>query len=396
LLPRAAAAVVFVFVVVLVVLVVVVLGVAIGSCAECVADTDCALVQVCAEGRCAARPGVAVALVSPLEPVADTFDVVVDIDFDGPEAVLTLARDEGDPGEPCLPFLPRMVVVAGTGDHTTERVTFADVPGLGASFSLRLTLENPGSLPLTRRFSFIGEAPGDDVGGATILLPGAEVDVDATPLATLSGSVRGRAVAFVVPVSGPPTPRVVVADRAGALSGRVPLVRGSQVVWVETDSADGVRRCGRAVVGLPAGDDGGVLDVTLVATAAEPAWVALSLRIDEDGAVDFCGAGTTGPADAPRCSAGRPTAGPSPVVTEQLRLTLDDGVIDVGVVPRIAVGPVQGVVRLTHAGRHVGFLGPFSFLPEEGQSWIAGRVLVAGGVVVQVTANDDVVVGAPW
>ncbi|MBM4281566.1 MAG: hypothetical protein FJ137_12675 [Deltaproteobacteria bacterium] len=361
------------------------------ACAECVVDTDCPLVQVCGGGACVPAPVADLERVAPADPVGATFDLVVDASFGGPRATLRLRRDNGQPGEPCIPLLERVVVVEGTGDHTTTRVTFGGLPSLGAAFALQVTLESAGAVPVERTYAFTGAAPGDEVGGAVILTPGDDVDVDVTPLVTLTGSVEGRAVAFVAPASAAPSPRRVIADGAGPVAAPLPLMRGPQVVWVETESSRGVRRCGRAVQGLPAGDDGGALDLVMVATAPEPAWVGLTLRASVGGTEAVCNDAS---ADD-RCSVGRPSA-PGRLVTEQLSLRLDDGVVDVGVLPRIAVGPVQGLVRVTHAGRHVGFFGPFTFLPDEGQSWIAGRVVLSGGVVASASSLDQTTFGAPW
>jgi hypothetical protein len=363
------------------------------GCVECAADVDCSLVQECVEGGCRARPGSAIALVAPEGTVDGTFDLVVDVTFAGALATVGVGRDPASPGEPCIPFLAQQVVVEGTGERETRRVTLPRLPSLGTAFALRVSLSTSGAPPVERTFSFIGPLPGADVGGAVILTPGGEVDIDDTPLATVSGSVEGPAVAFVAPAAAPSLPRIVVADGPGPVDARLPLVRGPQTVWVETTTSVGTRRCGRTVLGGPAGDDGGALDVALIATAAEPAWVGLSLRARGADTTTVCADDRR---DDERCRIVRSAVEPGTIVVEQAGVWLDDGVIDIAAVPRIAVGPVEGLVRVTHAGRHVGFFGPFSFLPDEGQSWIAGRVVLRGGVVVSAVGLDEVTFGAPW
>jgi hypothetical protein len=362
------------------------------GCAECVADKDCALTEVCSDGACLPAPPAGLQLVAPTDTVAEQFDLVVDATFDGEQATLTLARDGGEPGNSCLPFLDRTVVVDGGAGHTTRRVTFDALPALGASFSLRVTLQSATALPVERSFAFRGPPTGDDVGGATILAPGGDVDVDATPLVPLSVATDGPAVVFVEPEGAPALPRTTIATGAAAVDDVVALVRGPQIVWVETTLSTGTKRCGRAVRGLPAGDDGGALDLTLIARAPEPAWVGLSLRVVRGDDVDVC----IDDDEDDVCTAGLPAVGPSLVNFEQLQLHIDDGVVDVGVLPRVSVSPVQAFVRVTHAGQHRGFFGPFTLLPDEGQSWVAGQVVVAAGAVVSVRPVDDVVVGAPW
>jgi hypothetical protein len=363
------------------------------GCAECVDGADCPLVEVCTDGACVSAPPAGLALVAPTDVVDGRFDLVVDATFDGDQATLTVARDGADPGEPCLPFLERSVVVDGTGARSQRRVTFADLPPLGASFSLRVTLVSPGALPVERSFAIRGPAVSDGIGGAQIIGPGGDVDVDVTPLVPLLVTAEGPAVAWVEPDDAPALPRFVIATGPGDVAASVVLVRGPQVVWVETTTSSGTSRCGRAVRGLPAGDDGGALDLTLVARAADPAWVQLSLRIARGDDVDVCSIDDD---DDGFCRAGRPPAGPGEITFEQLQLRLDDGVVDVGVVPRVSVGPVTGLVRITQAGRHRGFFGPFTFLPDDGESWVAGQVVVAGGTVAGVRSVDGVVRGAPW
>jgi hypothetical protein len=370
----------------------VVVPVAGAGCAECVDDTDCAVTELCADGGCQPAPPATVELVAPTSTVGDRFDLVLDATFDGAQATLTVTRDEGAPGEPCLPFLDRAVIVDGGAGLTTRRVTFDDLPTLGETFSLRVTLETAGVLPVKRSFELRGPPVGDDVGGAEIISPGGDVDVDFTPAARLAVNTEGPAIAFVEPAGAAPLPRFAIAQGVAAVEDVIALVRGPQIVWVETTLAAGTKRCGRAVRGLPVGDDGGALDLTLIARAPEPAWVGLSLRIARGDDVDVC----SGDEDAGLCQAGRPADGPSTVAAEQLQLRVDDAVVDVGVVPRVSVGPVLALVRVTHAGRHRGFLGPFTLLPDEGQSWVAGRVVVSAGTVVSVRPTDEVVIGAPW
>lgn len=379
---------------VVVVVAVLCIAVAASSCAECATDASCALTETCTDGVCRPTPPAGLRLVGPTDAVGEHFDVVVDATFDAEQATLTLARDGASPGEPCLPFLDRTVIVEGTAGPSTRRVTFADVPSLGASFSLRVTLAAEGTLPVERSFAIVGPPVAADVGGATILAPEGEIDVDATPLVPLAVTTAGPAVAWVEPEGAPALPRIVLSNGAADVDDVIALVRGPQVLWVETTSSTGPLRCGSAVRGLPAGDDAGALDMTMVSRADEPAWVSLSLRVARGDTVDICAIDADDGLQT--CRAGRPSDGPGLVTFEQLQLLVDDGIVDVAVVPRVSVGPVHAFVRVTQAGRHRGFFGPFTFLPDEGQSWIAGQIVVASGVLVSQRSVDGVVVGAPW
>jgi hypothetical protein len=79
-----------------------------------------------------------------------------------------------------------------------------------------------------------------------------------------------------------------------------------------------------------------------------------------------------------------------------IRVDVDDGVVEIAAVPAVVSGPVTALVRVSRGGRHVGFFGPFPVVPEAGQAWLAGRVILQGGRVAAVVAIDDVSVGSPF
>ncbi len=363
------------------------------GCVECTTNQDCPVVEVCQDGGCVGAPRSDLALVAPTEQVGATFSLVLDASFSGAFAILHIKRHPAESGDPCLPFFDRELLVPGSATFTTTRVTVPDLPSLGRTFSLRVTLQTTSGQPVTKTFTFRGDEPSEQTGGASIQQPSGVIDVDENPLAVLAAIVDGPAFAFVAPLHAPPTPRFSLAERAGTVDAIVPLVRGPQVIWVETTTAQGIRRCGSAVVGVPEGDDGGLLDITLVATAAAPALVGLSLRASTGDEEVRCGATET---PAATCLIERTANRPSVLVTEQIRLRIDAGIVDIAAVPRAAVGPVQGLVRVTLGGQHRGFFGPFTFFPDEGQSWKAGALVIDGGDLVGLLRSDELVVGAPW
>jgi hypothetical protein len=352
---------------------------------------------------CATAPQPRITVVSPTVPVDGPFELVVEVEFVGDEATLVVERGVSAPGDPCRPFLPRRLVVAGNGGPSTVRVGVPDLPALGPAFAYELRLQVSGFLPALALAPLVGPASPGDSGGAVVRAPVAgDIDVEAAPVADVRAQVDGPAVAYIEDSDGrPATPRVVVAPGAGPGVGQVPLLRGPQTLWVETTVDGAVRRCGVGLRGLPEGDDGGALDVALVATAAVPVWAGLSLRLGEgegEGSTvcDRRGGRAPPSVSAGPCLARRVADRPALVLSEVLQVAPGDGVVDVAVVPTVTAGPFDAAVRVTLAGRHVGFFGPFTLPGDDGSTWRAGRIVVAGGAVVALLPTDELVFGAPW
>jgi hypothetical protein len=378
------------------------------GCAECASDADCALGDACVDGACDLAPQPRITLVAPVGPAADRFDLIVDVEFDGPGATLVVRRSPAAPGDACVPFLVREVPIIGNGGRTTTQVVVPALPALGGDFAFELALQVSGFEPALATAAFNAASPTTERGGAVIASPVAgDVDVDLAPFATFDATVVGPAVAWVGDDDGQPFgPRFVVASGPGAARGSIPLVRGPQVLWAETLTPTGPQRCGVALRGLPAGDDGGAVDVAVLATAAVPAWVALSLRIDQATATTVCernGTRVVGGDDGANdgtavvgCVVRRAADRPALILAEVLQVPPVDAVVDVAVVPTIAAGPVDALVRITQAGRPVALLGPFTLAGDDGNAWRAGRLLVLGGAITSVLPDDELTLGAPW
>ncbi|MDP2344963.1 MAG: hypothetical protein Q8O67_28715 [Deltaproteobacteria bacterium] len=384
-----------------VVVVVVAAVAAAGSgCAECSVEGDeCSIGQVCSEGVCAQAPGDSMTIVSGPDVDTPTFDLVLRVTFQGAVAVLKVTRSSG---EECVPFVPVQLTLFGDDDENIEQEVI--VPGLVSvgAFDLDADLDIEGRKVHSDQ-SFRGPAAGDDFGGAVFRSPGAgEIDVVDGAWQPLQADVAGgRITAFVTPGngvaipgrSGESTPRVVVAEASTAVDAFVPLLRGPQIVWLETDDgAGGILRCGRGVLGGPLVDDGGALELALLTDSAELAWLGMTARITDDDGEAICDS-ELAPAI---CVTEVLPVGPAEHNAEVLRVRIDNGVVEVAAVPRIISGPVTARIRVSRAGRHEGFLGPFSLFPAEGQAWFAGRVIIEGGRVAGIVAVDDVTLGAPW
>ena len=369
-----------------------VLAVSAGSagCAECAEATDCSIGEQCVQGSCAPTAGDRLEILSAPDVTTSTFDLTVRVRFQGDVATLRVTRLRGDE---CVPFVPAQLTLFGDGDQNTEQdVVVAGLSSVG-EFELTATLDI-GTRQLRASQAFQGPPAGDEFGGARFEAPStSEVDVVDEPWQSLRASLEGgRVTAFVSPVGGPSTPRVIVAEAQADVDAFVPLVRGPQIVWLESEDRGIVRRCGRGLIGGPVVDDGGALELALLTESAEPAWLGLSARVQQDDGDTICDA-----VDPPAlCQHEVRPLFPTEHNAEVLRLRLTNGVVEVAAVPLVISGPVTARVRITRAGVHEGFFGPFSIFPAEGQAWFAGRVIVEGGRVVGLVPVDDVSLGAPW
>ncbi len=376
------------------VVVVVVVFFALGgsACAECSESTACSLGQVCSDGVCTPVEGEAVSILSPAEVTTTAFDLRLQVRFRGAFAVLTVSRLRGDG---CAPFVPAQVTLFGDDDQNLEQEVVVRALSSVGDFELVAHLDVNGR-KLDAQQEFHGPPPGADIGGAVFQAPvDGEVNVVDAPWQPLQAELEGgRVSAFVAPSVGAPTPRVVVAEGQNVVDAFVPLVRGPQVVWLERDDGvGGIRRCGRGLLGGPLVDDAGALEIALLTDAPEPGWLGLSVRVQDPASDDVV------------CDSDVATAvcqhelfplAPAAHNAEVLRVNVDNGVVEVAAVPLVVSGPVDARVRVSRAGQHEGFFGPFPIFPEQGQAWFAGRVIVEAGQVVGLVAVDEVSVGAPW
>lgn len=353
-----------------------------GVCvALCSRAQDCALGELCARGRCEVSSA---PLIRWLEPasgatVGERFDVEAEVRFRGPALVAHLERDPARPGEPCAPLPVHEVRVEGDPlRETVQRLRFGDVPSLGQDFALALRadsgVESRAVLPLK------GQAR-EGFGGAVVLEPSERViDADAAlshellvELSPAAGLVSG----WVEPLGAPPSPRTVLGQGVTEVRGaRLPLARGPQILWLETERAGAVQRCG---IGLttPPPQHAGALEVALSYESDAPGDVQLWLAFEAaDGAVDTC---TISELSSP-CVAARDGAPRLDRYGEEaLHLEVAEGIYGIAVAPGAATGPVRATVRLSNQGVHLGWLGPRTVQTDLGEVWLAGRVYVLGG-----------------
>lgn len=364
-----------------------------GFCAsECSVDTDCPLGTDCGLNHlCGAPAAGEVTWISPApgDSVGATFDAELEVGFRAGTALLSVVRSPEDPGDACAPFVSVERVLEGdVGQYLSHRVTVPGLRALGESFTLtatllssggaaagRATLAGPPSLTGGARFTEPPEERSYDAAGSLTLDVGAELDAPST-----------RVSVHVEPEGGVPGPVRTVGTGIEEFAGfPVVLARGPQVVWVEADSA----RCGRGVTGVGEAPPG--LELGLRWTADTPAQLGLRLLVEgEEGSApcDF-----RAPGDA--CVALRESAAPALSGEQVLQVPLTDGVVRVAVVPGAAAGPVSAEIRVSVDGVHLGWLGPYPIQTGMGQAWIAGQVLLAGGVP-QLLRSDELSLGAPW
>lgn len=369
-----------------------------GMCEQqCASDRDCdSVTERCERGRCTLDIRPVVTWLSPAEgaDVGERFDIEVEVRFRGAEVVVELQRDPTNPGVPCAPHVPRRVVLQGDpAQEVVEKVSFRDVPSLGSSFGLQVRASVASIDPFTHRRGFRGSYDAT-LGGIEVTSPREGfVDADANvslPLELALGSVASRVTAWVEPAGAAPTPKRVIASNAGQATGRVPLARGEQILWIEAESGTTTSRCGVGLAtertALPEG-----VELALAFDAPEPAnldlWVYADL--DEDG--------------QSRCTLEPPSgicaiAWTEPGLREHgeelVVLPSAEGIYGVAVSPAAATEPVSALVRVSNRGIHLGFFGPRSVLANQAEVWLAGRVLVLGGTVT-LQPLDRVSTGLP-
>ncbi len=365
-----------------------------GTCAtECAADTDCPLGTDCSPNHLCgpAAEGHVSWLVPPANAVVDgSFDAELEVSFRADSATMTIERALTDGGERCAPFVPfRVELVGDREQHLTQRIAVPSLLALGERFTLRATLTSAagtvvGDLPLA------GAALG--TGGARFTQPERERAVNAAELLTLEISAeleRPAAVTslWVEPLGGAPGPIATVGAGLTTVSSHpVALARGPQVVWLDADGA----RCGLGIDGTAPSTTAG-LELGLSYRADEPAALGLRLLVESGDTSTPCDYRAPGAA----CEAVRESVAPDVRGEQVLRVPMGDGVLHVAVVPAAATGYVTAEVRVSMGGAHVGWLGPYPVATAAGQGWLAGRVVVTGGVA-RLQPTDEVTQGAPW
>lgn len=368
-----------------------------GVCDQlCSRDADCGLAERCERGRCTLDIRPVVSWLTPAEgaDVGERFDIEVEVRFRADEIVVELQRDPTRVGERCAPFVPRRVVLNGSAaQELTETVTFRDVPALGDEFGLQVRASILSVDPFTRRRGFRGTID-PALGGIDVVTPReGRVDADANVTLELEAHLpsTARAVsAWVAPASGDPTPRRVLGTNTTGVTGRVPLARGEQIVWLEAERESGTRRCGVGLVTerseLPEG-----VELALAFDAPEPANLDLWVYADlDDEGESRC---TLEPPSGV-CAVAWSQPGLRKHAEELVVLPNAEGIYGVAVSPAAATPPASALVRVSNRGVHLGFFGPRSVLADQAEVWLAGRVLVLGGTVT-LQPLDRVTVGLP-
>lgn len=364
-----------------------------GFCArECGVDTDCPSGTDCGLNHLCGPPAAGdVTWISPApgDTVAAVFDAELEVGFRAGTALLSVVRSPEDPGDACAPFVPVEQVLEGdVGQHLTHRVTVPGLRALGERFTLSATLLSSGGAAVGRA-SLVG--PPSETGGARITEPPEDRSFDAAGSLTMDVGAEldlpsSRVSVHVEPAGGTPGPVRTVGAGLQSFDGfPVMLARGPQVLWVEADSA----RCGRGVTGVGEVPQG--LELGLRFTADAPA--QLGLRLLVEGPEGSAPCDFLAPGDA--CVALRESAAPAPRGEQVLQVPLSDGVVRVAVVPGAAAGPVTAEIRVSADGVHLGWFGPYPIQTGLGQAWIAGQVVVDGGVP-RLLRSDELTVGAPW
>jgi hypothetical protein len=376
----------------------VVVGLLQAGCAVCDAHGDCAGDTLCIEGACVDAPAASATVLLPSGPVGDTFEVALELRFRGGEAIVSLERSVDAPGEPCLPLPPLTQRVEGDVDDLVTRViVIPDVPSLGRSFTLAARVEVNG------RTIFVpipveGPVP-EGVGGITLVTPRRR-DIDAIGDALLDIEVQARGITSawiepLLPSTAPSSPRALLTTAGDRHTGRVPTIRGPQLLWVEANNGDATVLCGHALVGGPAEVASAELEVLLFSRSVtgDEQLVELSTRITDGGTVRFCEA-RSGSSEACRA---RVRANTGPESMDGLLVGVDRGVVEIAAVPRIVSGPVEVQVRVSRGERHLGHFGPITLQPALGEAWVAGRIVIDEAGQLQVSPDAaPPTPGLPW
>jgi hypothetical protein len=363
---------------------------------ECVTREDCGVGLDCgADGACIEQAQGSIRWIAP-EPgsvVGARFDAVVEVSFRASAAAIAIERDAVDGGEPCAPFVPASLIIAGDlDDALVQQVTLPGLFALGPSFALTATLNAAGGARALR-VSFAGEPTGYD--GARFVLPADNVIDTGTALTVPTSAVLDRAAArallSVEPLGGDPSPRQLIGGGLVEFEGALaPVVYGPQVLWLDTEDNTGSHRCGLGISGTAASRAG--VELGLSFQGPSPGQLDLHVlveRADGDVPCSYVDPGTV-------CTPVYESRAPARTGDEILLVDGGrDSVIVVAVVPGAAGPSMTARVRVSKDGVHVGWLGPFPLQPAFGEVWLAGRI-VLGGSLARLERMDDVVVGAPF
>lgn len=356
---------------------------------DCTQNGDCGTNRLCQRGECTLSSLPLLEWVSPPEnaDVGEEFDVTVQVSYRAESVRLELSRVETDPGERCAPLVPYVQVLEGSAsEDLTRLVTFPGVRSLGESFGLELYADANGA-PVNLTRTFRGTAP-EGLGGAFILEP-REGDADADDALTMNVAAQIDPPADIVtvwtePLFQPTTPRVVAATGNAVTEiddVTMPLSRGPQVVWIETDR-DGERlRCGVGVT-TTNHDNPRPLELGLVWDSLDGAGrVDLQVVAERDNAdVELCR--TADSAVDGVCLAGdRDDFGLRRHGEQIVLLDPVPGIYGLAVIPSSAASAVRARVRVSNGDVHLGWLGPRTVQADQGMVWLAGRLVVLEGVV---------------
>lgn len=364
-----------------------------GSCAtECADNKDCPLGTDCGPNHLCGPPAAGdIVWLSPEQgsTVDGSFDVELEISFRAATAALSVERAPTDGGDPCAPFVPfRADLLGDREQHLTQRLAVPGLLALGERFTLRATMSSAGGTVVSD-LTLVSAPSG--TGGARFTQPEAERALNAAELLSVEVSAeldRAAAVVslWVEPLGSAPGPISTVGAGLSSFVGQpVAVAHGPQVIWLDADGA----RCGLGINGTAPSSAG--LELGLSFHADEPAALDLRVLVEGNAASSTCDFRSPGAA----CEAVRETAAPDLRGEQVLSVPIAEGVVHVAVVPRAATGYATAEVRVTLGGEHVGWLGPFPIATGVGEAWIAGQVLVSGGLA-RLVRTDEVTTGAPW
>jgi hypothetical protein len=377
-----------------------------GCAAECSENADCNDGQSCIEGLCGAIPASARIILPTNENVGERFDLGVEIAFQGGEATVTVSPTAGAAGDPCVPFPEVTRRVRGDSSQFSQYlVTVSNLPALGPSFSITVRVDVNGK-SIFSRIDLSG--PETPASGIRMTAPfGGDVHVRDAPITEVAlADIVADAVAYAEPTDdvgapiGQSTPRVSLAAANGEMKAQVPALRGPYIVWVES-FRDGVNhRCGRAMRGGPDEYEARDVEVMLMSRSldGDDHLVEGVIRVTTGGDDVFCDSRQAPPRDGPvRCRDRIQTlAGVDG--TDLVVVSLDDdGIIDIAALPRLVSGPVAVSIRVSQGNGHAAFFGPVVIQSQQGESWLAGQLVIQDGEMVSVVASAaPPQPGFPW
>jgi hypothetical protein len=368
-----------------------------GACQVCAEDTECEGLDVCVDGACVAPSAPSspvIRLLAPVEEVGPTFDLVLEVEFQAAEAVVSLERSDTSPGEPPVPFLPAQQTVSGDDDVVTRVVTFRGVPSLGQRFSLLARVVAGGSSTMTIPIT------GQDVsfGGVVVRRPrGLDAQVIENPWTDVEVEAPGPVVAWAEPLdsAAAPTPAVsLLAIGQGRSVGRIPALRGPSIVWAATTVDDVPVRCGIGRVGGPPASSPSALEVVVLSQSPndDDQRVEVFTRVTQSDGTEFCNGRFETPVP---CRLARGVdVGPEGV--DAIVVDVERGSVEIAAVPRMIGGPVTVTVRVARGERHLALWGPRTILPSQGEVWVAGRVVIDDEGARALADTGPARVGFPW